>query len=154
MGAITSPTGTRTAMSFSGLDSLAGSTATYAAATAVNIDSSDALDVLIQLTVTPGTTTGNKQAKAFVKVTMDSSDANWTSGPTSGTTYTDEPNLYYLGSLPLASAATQQSRIWSLVDAIGFVPTRFQLVVLNDSGVAFAASGNSAAYSVVTGNAA
>lgn len=152
MGAITSPTGSRTSITATNLNSLAN--VTYATCSAVNIDSSDALDVLVEVAVTPGTVSGNKQAKVFCIVTIDGSDANWTTGPVSGTTTTDEANLYFIGLLPLGTNATLQRRIWSLLDKLGFVPTRFQIVVFNDSGAAFASSGNSAAYSVVTGNAA
>lgn len=77
------------------LNSLAS--ATYVAATAVDLSAVHPLDIIIELEVTPGTVSGNKQALVFVQESLDGT--NYSTGPTSGTTTTDEPNLY-LGGTP------------------------------------------------------
>jgi hypothetical protein len=99
------------------------------------------LDCLVELTVTPGTTGSNKQAVLFAQPSLDG--ATFGSGPTSGTTTTDEANLVLIGSLPLNTAAGQQRKVFSLAAAFGGVlPYATKLIVKNDSGAAFASSGN------------
>lgn len=132
------------------LDSLAN--VTYVASSAVDLSATDPVDVLVEVEVTPGTVSGNKQLKVFVQASLDGTD--YSTGPTSGTTTTDELNLYFLGSLPLNTNATLQRKAFSMVEKIGFVPAKHTLVVFNDSGAALASSGNAAAYYTVTGNSA
>lgn len=99
------------------------------------------LDCLVELSVTPGTVAGNKQAVLFAQVSLDGT--NFSSGPSSGTNATDEPNLVYIGMLPLATAAGPQRRTFSLAMPNGGVlPYATKLIVKNDSGAAFAGSGN------------
>jgi len=129
------------------LNSLAS--ATYVAATAVDLGTPTPIDTLLELVITPGTVSGNKQALLFVQVSLDGT--NYSTGPTSGTTTTDQPNLFFVGTLPLNSSSTQQRDSWSLLTAIGFSPRFIKPVVLNDSGAAFAGSGNSCSYVTVVG---
>lgn len=129
------------------LNSLAN--VTYVASSAVDLTALDPLDLIVQVEVTPGTVSGNKQAKIFLVFSVDGS--NYTTGPTSGTTVTDEPNLYQIGTLPLGTNAGLQRGAWSVVDRLGFVPPFVKLVVFNDSGAAFAGSGCAAAYSTELG---
>jgi hypothetical protein len=42
---------------------------------------------------------GNKQLLVYAKASLDGT--NQTTGPETGTTVTDEPNLYFVGALPL-----------------------------------------------------
>jgi len=54
------------------------------------------LDVIIEVdAATTNTPSGNKQLVVFVQESLDGT--NYRSGPTSGTTTTDEPNLRLLG---------------------------------------------------------
>ena len=135
MPSITADTSTVTSLTITGLSSLAS--ATYAASGAVNLTSVDPLDVLIDITVTPGTVSGNKQLLVFVKASLDGT--NYTSGPESGTTTTDEPNLMPIGALPLNSNSTAQRGVFSVAAALGYVPPYLKVVVRNDSGAAFSA---------------
>lgn len=100
------------------------------------------LDCMVELAVTPGTVAGNKQAILFAQVSLDGT--NFTSGPSSGTTTTDEPNLLFIGALPLATNATLQRKAFSLAAAMpGWVlPFATKLILKNDSGAALASSGN------------
>ena len=123
--------------------------ATYVASSAVDLTSIDPTDVIIEVEITPGTVSGNKQAKIFIQTSIDGTD--YSTGPTSGTTVTDEPNLIQIGTLPLLTNSTLQRRMFSVAAALGWVPPYFKLVVFNDSGAAFAGSGCSAGYATQTG---
>lgn len=148
MASITAVVGTKTALTTSALDSLAS--ATYVSAGAIDLTAADPLDVLVEVAATPGTVSGNKQVVVFAKVSLDGS--TWTSGPETGTTATDEPNLKFIGTVPCNTNSTQQVNTLSVVSALGFIPPHLEIVVKNDTGAALAASGHSVHYAVVTGN--
>lgn len=134
------------------LNSLAS--ATFVASSAVDFSGAtpDPLDVIVEIAVTPGTVANNKQLRVYLQTSMDGG-TNYTTGPTSGTTTTDEPNLKLLGTLPLNTNATLQRTHFSVMAAIGYIPTHAKLVVLNDSGAALAGSGNAAYWFAIKGTA-
>lgn len=150
MGAITVAPGTRTSLTATALNSLAS--ANYASFGPVDVSAINPLDVVVEVAVTPGTVAGNKQAVVFLRTSMDGT--NYTTGPTSGSTTTDEPNLKFLGTVPLNTNATLQRNAFSVMSALGFVPPHFEVVVKNDSGAAFASSGHAVHWTAYTGNAA
>lgn len=99
------------------------------------------LDCMVELSVTPGTVAGNKQAVLFAQVSLDG--AAFTSGPASGATVTDEQNLLYIGTIPLATNAALQRRVFSLaLPNGGVLPFATKLILKNDSGAALAANGH------------
>jgi hypothetical protein len=142
--------GTRTALTIT-LNSLANDT--YVASSAVDCEAADPIDVIVEVSVTPGTVSGDKALLVFAQVALDSG-TNFSTGPTSGTTATDEPNLYLLGVLPLNTSSAAQRGAWSMFAALGFIPSDFKVVVRNRSGAALAGSGNDAYYTPVTGSVA
>lgn len=148
MASITAVVGTKTALTTSALDSLAS--ATYVSAGTIDLTAADPLDVLVEVAATPGTVSGNKQVVVFAKVSLDG--LTWTSGPETGSTATDEPNLKFIGTVPCNTNSTQQINTLSVVSALGFIPPHLEIVVKNDTGAALAASGHSVHYAVVTGN--
>lgn len=150
MGAVTEPWGTKTTLTSTALNSLAS--AAYASAGAIDLTATGPLDVAIEVEATPGTVSGNKQLVVFAKVSFDGT--NYSTGPESGSTATDEPNLYQLGTLPLNSNATPQRNSFSVMSAIGFVPPYLKIVLKNETGAALAASGHAVRYSLKTGNVA
>lgn len=151
MATITAVVGTRTSLTTSALDSLANGT--YVSAGTLNHTTNDPLDVLIEVKVTPGTVSGNKQVVVFAQKSLDGT--NFESGPVSGTTTTDEPNLTFVGVVPCNTNSTAQTRVFSLAAAFGGVlPQQSKIIVKNDSGAALAASGHSVYYSEVTGSSA
>ena len=150
MATIKAIVGTRTALTTTALNSLAS--ATYVSAGTVDLTTPDPLDVLVEVAVTPGTVSGNKQAVIFARVSLDGT--NFTSGPVSGSVVTDEPNLRFLGVVPLNTNATQQRNTVSVMSALGYIPPHLQIVIRNDSGAAFAASGHAVHYSTVVGDSA
>jgi hypothetical protein len=117
-----------------GLSSLAS--ATYVASNVLSHSVNDPLDVLIDVAIaTTNTPAGNRQVVIFAKGSLDGS--NFGSGPESGTTTTDEPDLHYVGSLPMNTATTTHRKVFSLAAAYGGVlPASTKLVFKNDLGVA------------------
>jgi hypothetical protein len=131
--------GTFTSIAFTSTSLSALASANYVTSTnPVDLGSTTPLDCLLELSVTPGTVSGNKQAVVFMQVSLDGS--NYSSGPTSGTTTTDEPDLYFVGVLPLITNSGAQKKSFSLVKSeFGACPRYFKPVIKNDSGAAFAA---------------
>lgn len=149
MAVITSIVGTRTALTTTALDSLAS--ATYVSAGTINHSTNDPLDVLVEVKATPGTVAGNKQLVVFAQGSLDGT--NFESGPVSGTTTTDEPNLTFVGTVPCNTNATAQTGIFSLAAAFqGTLPLQTKIIIKNDTGAALAATGHSVYYSEVTGS--
>lgn len=144
------PHSTGADFTFSGLVGLANGS--YVTSSAVDLSATDPLDVVIEVECTPGTVSGNKQAKVFVLASLDGG----TTYGTGGTGSTDEPVLLPLGILPLPSNSTLQRKQFSMRDRLGFVPAHHKLVIMNDSGAAFSttASTSKARYYTYTGNSA
>ena len=125
--------GTRTALTSTGLSTLAS--ATYVATSAYDCSVNDPYDVVVEVEcATTNTPAGNKQVAVFAKESLDGT--NYRSGPESGTTTTDEPNLRFLGTVPMNTASVTQRRSFSIMDAFGYVPYAFKIVLKNDLGVA------------------
>jgi len=133
MATIKSVQGTRTSLLT--LSTLAS--ATYITSSAYNCTTTGPLDVVIECEVTPGNAVaGNKQIVVFVKASLDGT--NFQSGPESGTTTTDEPDLSFVGSVPVNTNSGAQRKMFSIGQALGFIPQQFKIVVKNDSGQAIA----------------
>ena len=105
---------------------------TYTASSAIDLSATIPLDRTFEVVATPGSTpSGNKKLDVFAKLSLDNS--NWSSGPESGTTTTNEPDLHFLGSLPLNDTSTH-TKMFALS---GLPVTRYmKLIVKNDAGVA------------------
>ena len=151
MATVKQVVGTRTSLTTSALNSLAS--ATVISAGTITQNTNQPIDVLIEVTATPGTVSGNKQLLVYAKASLDGT--NQTTGPETGTTVTDEPNLYFVGALPLNTNSTTQTRIFSLAAAYGGVlPYASEIVLRNDSGAALNASGGSVYYSEISATVA
>jgi hypothetical protein len=133
MATVKSVLGTRTSLTVTGLSTLAS--ATYVASNAYNCATNQPVDVAIEIDVaTTNTPSGNKQVVVFLSESTDGT--NFRSGPTSGTTTTREPNLLLLGVIPLTTASTTEIATFSVLQALGYVPSQFKIVIKNDLGVA------------------
>jgi len=151
MATVKQVVGTRTALTTSALNSLAS--ATFVSAGTITHNTNQPLDVLLEVTATPGTVSGNKQLVVFAKISLDGT--NFTSGPESGTTTTDEPDLFFVGTVPLNTNSTAQTKTFSLAAAYGGVlPYASKIIVKNDSGAALNASGGSVYYSEISATVA
>lgn len=151
MATVKQVVGSRTSLTTSALNSLAS--ATFVSAGTITHNTNQPLDVLVEVTATPGTVSGNKQLLVYAKASLDGSYQ--TTGPETGTTVTDEPNLYFVGALPLNTSSTTQTKVFSLAAAYGGVlPYASEIVVRNDSGAALNASGGSVYYSEISATVA
>ena len=110
---------------------------TYIASSALDLTATIPLDKTIQVECVPSTTpTGNKKLWVFAQFSLDNS--SFGTGPTSGTTTTDEEDLHYIGYVPCNSTATHR-KFFSLQ---GLPVARYvKLICKNDMGVALT-SGN------------
>ena len=150
MGAITQIVAAKAALTATGFSTLAS--ATYCVSNTYNASTTDPLDVMVEVEcATTGTPAGNKQVVVFAQASYD--NTNWQSGPTSGTTTTDEPDLTFLGTVPVNTATTTHRKSFSVAAAYGGVlPPYFRLVLKKDLGTALTSGAVSTAE--VTGNAA
>ena len=134
MSTVKQVAGTRTSLTVTGLSTLAS--ATYVASNVYDNTTNQPLDLMVELTVaTTNTPAGNKQVVVFAIASYDNS--NFQTGPTSGTTTTDEPLLTFLGVVPLQTASTTERKAFSVAAAYGGVlPPYVKVVIKNDLGVA------------------
>lgn len=134
MATVKQVAGTLTSLTVTGFSTLAS--ATYVASAVKDNTTNQPLDVMVEVTAaTTNTPTGNKQLVVFAQGSYD--NTNFQTGPTSGTTVTDEPLLTYLGVLPLAVASTTERKSFSVAAAYGGVlPPYLKIVLKNDLGVA------------------
>lgn len=111
--------------------------ATYIASSAIDRGATMPVDEVFEVECDPnGTPSGNKQLLLFAKLSLD--NTNWSTGPESGTTATEENDLHYIGSLPTNDTNVHR-KLFSLE---GLPKARYiKLVVKNDLGVALT-SGN------------
>lgn len=142
--------GSRTALTTSALNSLAsGAYVNAGTVTAINTGKVP-LDMLIEVEVTPGVVASPFQVAVFVQRSVDNS--SFETGPTSGTTTTDEPNLVYVGVVPCNTDSTLQRAMFSLAQALGVVPPYFKVICKNETGAALASSGHAVYYTALTGD--
>lgn len=151
MGAITKIQGTRTSLTTTAMDSLASDT--FVSLGTINFSTNDPIDALIEVKVTPGTVSGNKRVVVYAQGSLDGT--NFETGPTSGTSTTDEPVLTRIGVVPCNTNSAAQTKVFSLANKFdGPLPAQVKLVVRNETGAALAASGHHCYYAEITGNAA
>jgi hypothetical protein len=130
--AINPTVGTRTSVTVTGLSTLAN--ITYVAGSAVTHNTNKPVDIVYEVSLaTTNAVSGNKQAKVFVQASLDGT--NYTSGPTSGTTTTDEPDLLFLGTVSMLTSTTTHTKTFSVGQSLGFIPYSTKIVIFNDCGV-------------------
>lgn len=111
--------------------------ATYVASAAIDLGAAVPLDLTIEVECDPNLTpSGNKQLVLFAKLSLD--NTNWSSGPESGTTATEEADLHRIGALPTNDTNTHRKMF-----SLRHLPTAryIKIVAKNDMGVALT-SGN------------
>ena len=133
MADIKQPVGTRTSLTVSGLSTL--DSATYCVSNTYTANTNKPLDVAVEVEVaTTNTPASNKLVAVFLKESLNGTD--FRSGPETGTTTTDEPNLLLLGIIPMNTSSVTQRGTFSVVEALGYVPHSFKVVIKNELGVA------------------
>lgn len=128
--------GTRTSLPFTSTSLSTLASATYVQnTTAYDCTTNQPLDVVVEVDVaTTNTPSGNKQVVVFIQESLDGT--NYRSGPTSGTTTTREPDLRFLGTVPVTTTATTEIGLFSVAQSLGYIPAKFFIVIKNDLGVA------------------
>lgn len=123
------------ALTVTGLATLAA--ATYVASANYSAAVNDPIDAIVEVTAaSTNVVASNKQAVVFCSASWDGG-ATYQSGPTSGTTTTDEPDLTLLGVLPMGTSTTTHRKAFSVAAAYGgVVPPDFKIIVKNEIGVA------------------
>ena len=130
MASVTQIVGARTSLTVSGLSTLTANN--YATSDAFNCTTDDPLDVIVEVAVTPGSVSGNRQAVVFALASLDGTLYQ------TGNTSADEAVMNYVGALPLPSNTTLQRKMFSVAAAFGGVlPAYFKIVVKNDCGSTF-----------------
>lgn len=133
MAIITAVQAARSGLTVTGFSTLASGT--YVASAAYNADANKPLDVVVEVeAATTNTAAGNKQVVVFLQASLDG--VNFQTGPTSGTTTTDEADLAYLGIIPMNTNSVSHRKMFSVASALGFVPQQFKVILKNDLGVA------------------
>lgn len=90
------------------------------------------LDLFVELTITPGTVSGNKQAILYALSSLDNSVFE------TGANSTDNGVMTFLGVLPLPSSSTAQTKLFTVASRYGgSLPPYQKFVVYNDSGATF-----------------
>lgn len=150
MATIKTHVGTKAALASASLSTLAS--ATYCVSSSYNAGAGDPIDVIVEAALgTTNTPTGNTQAVLFLQASYDGG-TTWQSGPTNGTTTTDEPDLTFLGVVPMRQSGTHVKAFSVATACGGVVPPLFRVIVKNDSGVALTSGSLSTAE--VTGSVA
>lgn len=108
--------------------------ATFITSSAIDLTASIPYDVVLEIEWnSSGTPSGNEQLLVYAKVSND--NTNFTSGPESSTTATEEQDLLFVGSSP-GNDTNDHRKQFSLRAAGIPIARYFKIVVKNDSGVA------------------
>ena len=128
--------GTKTALTVTGLATLAS--ATYAVSAVKDNTTNQPLDLLVELSVTVGTVATPFFVALFAKSSLD--NTLFSSGPETGTVTTDEPDLIFIGTVPANTSAVAHTKTFSVASAFGGdLPPYLKFVVKNSTGAALTA---------------
>jgi hypothetical protein len=135
--------GSRTQLSGASAALTSLASATYVTLGIITHDSSGKrpLDCFVEVYAKPGTVSSLKQLALFAQKSLDGT--NFTSGPTSGTTTTDEADLIPLGVIPMNTNSTAQRGVFSLVAAFGHsLPYATKIIAKNETGASLSSTGS------------
>lgn len=105
---------------------------TYIASSAIDLGAAIPTDITLDVEVTPSSTpSSNKRIIVFAQLSLD--NTNFTTGPTSGTSATDETDLHWVGAYTVNSTGTHR-KFMRLLDLP--IARYLKLVAKNDTGVA------------------
>lgn len=143
MATVKQGVGSKTARTVTGLATLGNGS--YATSEIINNTTSQAPDQFVEISITPGTVSGNKLAVLFGLASIDGTVFQ------TGANSTDEGVMALIGVLPLASNAVAQTKQFSVAAAFGGVmPPYCRFVVKNDSGATFGSATLSTADVILT----
>jgi hypothetical protein len=131
--------GTKTALACPSLPTLPA--ATYCVSSNKDSSANQPFEVMVEVSVAvssaPSTSTG-MQVAVFAQASYDGG-TTWQSGPTSGTDATNEPDMTFLGVVPVKSSGNTPPHVRSFPVGLcfgGVLPPLFRVVLKNDTGVA------------------
>ncbi|HXR50412.1 MAG TPA: hypothetical protein VN778_05300 [Verrucomicrobiae bacterium] len=104
---------------------------TYIASSAIDLGANIPLDVTFEVVVTVTSPVSDQQVLLFAQLSLDNTDFG--TGPTSGSSATDEADLHWIGTLPCNSTGTHR-KLFSLSGLP--VAKYIKLVARNRTGVA------------------
>lgn len=143
MAIVKQTVGGKTARTVTGLATLGNGL--YATSVAIDNTANQPSDLLVELTATPGTVSGNKQALLFAQSSLDGTNYQ------TGALTADEADMTFIGSLPLNTNSSLQTKMFSVAVAYGGVlPPYVRFVVKNESGATFSAGALSTADVILT----
>ena len=132
MATVKQPVGLRTALTFSTLPALGNGA--YGTSSTKDNTANAPVDLLVELSITPGTVSGGKQALLYALASLDGTNFQ------TGANAADAAVMTPIGVLSLPSAGVKQTKHFPVALQYGGVlPPYLQFVVLNDSGAAFTA---------------
>ena len=124
---------TRTSLTVTGFSTLAS--ATYCVSSAYTLNTNKPADLFLEVTAgTTNTPSGNKQVLVFAKLSLDGT--NYTTGPETGSTITDEPDLYSLGGILLPAASVNHTQLFAISQLFTRPVYAVKFIFKNDLGVA------------------
>jgi hypothetical protein len=103
---------------------------TYIASAAIDLGANIPLDSTFEMVVTVSSPTSDKQVILFAQLSLDGTDFG--TGPTSGSSATDEADLHWIGTLPCNSTGTHR-KLFSLSGLP--VAQHIKLIARNRTGV-------------------
>jgi hypothetical protein len=133
MATVTYAVKTRTALASTGFSTLGSSS--FIATSAYTANTNKPYDVIVEVNAaTTNTPADLKQVIVYIAESLDGT--NFRSGPTSGSSSTDEPDLRQMGVIPINSSSINHMGTFSVRQALGYVPYAFKVVPKNSLGVA------------------
>lgn len=137
MATVKQVVGSRTAQS-SGIATLVNGS--YTATSSISTTTNQPVDVVVEVeAATTGAVASPFQLSVFLQESLDGT--NFRSGPVSGSTTTDEPDLLLLGTIPMNTNTTTHRGSFSIFQALGYVPAAYKVVVKNGAGAALTSGG-------------
>ena len=104
---------------------------TYIASAAIDLGANIPLDSTFEMVVTVNSPTSDKQMILFAQLSLDGTD--FSTGPTNGSSATDEADLHWIGTLLCNSTGTHR-KLFSLSGLP--IAQHIKLIVRNRTGVA------------------
>ena len=136
MAIIKQVVGAKAALTVTGLSTLAS--ASYAVSSVKDNTANQPLDLLVELSVAVGTVATPFAVYLYAKSSLDNSVFG--SGPETGTTTTDEPDLVFIGAVPANTSTATHTKTFGVATAFaGDLPPYLKFVVKNSTGAALTA---------------
>jgi len=137
MSTTTLNAGTRTTLTGASTALASLTNTSYVVAGTIDVSAVDPVELVVEAEVT-AVGAANNFVTVFAKASFD--NTNFGTGPESGTTTTDEPDLHVIGYIPTNNTgSTQHRKAFSVMQALGFIPPYLKIIVKNSAGATLSA---------------